>query len=86
MGVAAAGAGVAVLADAASAKAAVLATTTESGGLAPTVVNLTDATTIAVDASLGNDFRVTLGGNRTVGTPANPADCACESRLTTSAM
>ncbi len=74
MGVAAAGAGVAVLADATSAKAAVLATTTESGALAPAVVNLTDAATIAVDASLGNDFRVTLGGNRTMGTPANPAD------------
>jgi hypothetical protein len=74
IGVAAAGAGVAVLADATSAKAAALATTVESGALAPTVVNLTDAATIAVDASLGNDFRVTLGGNRTVGTPANPAD------------
>jgi hypothetical protein len=74
IGVAAAGAGVAVLADATSAKAAALATTTESGALAPTVVNLTDAATIAVDASLGNDFRVTLGGNRTVGTPANPTD------------
>lgn len=74
MGVAAAGAGVAVLADATSAKAAVLATTTESGALAPTVVKLTDAATIAVDASLGNDFRVTLGGNRTMGTPANPAN------------
>ena len=74
LGVAAAGAGVAVLADATSAKAATLATTTESGALAPTVVNLTDAATIAVDASLGNDFRVTLGGNRTVGTPSNPTD------------
>jgi len=74
MGVAAAGAGVAVLADATSAKAAALATTTESGALAPAVVNLTDAATIAVDASLGNDFRVTLGGNRTMGTPASPAD------------
>jgi Domain of unknown function (DUF4082) len=74
LGVAAAGAGVAVLADATSAKAAVLATTTESGALAPTVVNLTDAATIAVDASAGNDFRVTLGGNRTVGTPASPTD------------
>jgi hypothetical protein len=74
MGVAAAGAGVAVLTDATSAKAAVLATTTESGALAPTVVHLTDAATIAVDASLGNDFRVTLGGNRTMGTPSNPTD------------
>src|SRR5689334_12983030 len=74
MGVAAAGAGVAVLADATSAKAAALATTTESGALAPAVVNLTDAATIAVDASLGNDFRVTLAASRTMGTPANPTD------------
>jgi hypothetical protein len=37
-------------------------------------VALTDASTIAVDASLGNHFRVTLGGNRTLGTPSNPAD------------
>jgi len=35
---------------------------------------LTDATTIAVNASLGNHFRVTLGGNRTLGTPTNPTD------------
>lgn len=42
--------------------------------LAPAVVTLTDATTIAVDASLGNDFRVTLAGNRTMGAPSNPAD------------
>jgi hypothetical protein len=35
---------------------------------------LTDAATIATDASLGNHFRVTLGGNRTLGTPTNPTD------------
>lgn len=35
-------------------------------------VALTDATVIAVDASLGNDFSVTLAGNRTLGTPSNP--------------
>jgi hypothetical protein len=74
LGVAAAGAGVAVLADATSAKAATLATTTESGALAPTVVNLTDAATIAVDAAAGNDFRLTIAGDRTMGTPANPSD------------
>jgi hypothetical protein len=50
------------------------ATTTESAGLAPAVVNLTDAPTIAVNASLGNDFRVTIAGNRTMGTPTNPAN------------
>jgi hypothetical protein len=38
------------------------------------VVNLADAATIAVDASLGNDFRVTIAGNRTMGTPANPSN------------
>lgn len=37
-------------------------------------VALTDAATIATDASLGNHFRVTLGGNRTMGAPTNPID------------
>ncbi len=76
-GVVAAGAvGGAVLAEitAAPASAVTRSTTVASGGLAPAVVHLTDAATIAVDASLGNDFRVTLGGNRTMGTPANPAN------------
>ena len=36
-----------------------------------TVVALTDAATIAVDLSLGNNFSVTLGGNRTLGDPSN---------------
>jgi hypothetical protein len=36
------------------------------------VIALTDAATIAVNASLGNTFTVTLGGNRTLGTPSNP--------------
>jgi hypothetical protein len=36
-----------------------------------TVVSLTDAATIAVDLSLGNNFSVTLGGNRTLGAPTN---------------
>ena len=49
-------------------------TTVESGAVAPAVVSLADAGTITVDASLGNDFRVTLGGNRTMGNPANAAD------------
>ncbi|HYD29186.1 hypothetical protein [Brevundimonas sp.] len=34
-------------------------------------VTLTDAATIAVDFSLGNSFKVTLGGNRTLGFPSN---------------
>ena len=32
---------------------------------------LTDASTIAVDASLSNNFKVILGGNRTLGVPTN---------------
>ncbi|HVT98885.1 MAG TPA: hypothetical protein VHE33_15375 [Acidobacteriaceae bacterium] len=43
-------------------------------GVRPFVVNLEDAPVIAVDASAGNDFRVQLGGNRTIGAPSNPAD------------
>lgn len=42
--------------------------------LAPAVVTLTDAATILVDASLGNDFRVTLTADRAMGAPSNPAD------------
>lgn len=71
--VASVGAGGAVLAGAvgAPAHAAEQAVTVEEGALAPAVVYLTDAATIAVDASQGNDFRITLGGNRTVATPSN---------------
>lgn len=47
---------------------------TMTGWLAPAVVTLTDASTVAVDASKGNDFRVQLGGNRTIGAPSNPTD------------
>jgi hypothetical protein len=53
---------------------AAASTTVEPGAVAPTVVRLTDGATIAVDASLGNDFRVTIGANRTMSTPANPAN------------
>jgi hypothetical protein len=42
--------------------------------LRPTVVALTDAATIAVDATLGNYFRCTLGGNRTLGNPTGAVD------------
>jgi len=61
-------------AGASAAHAAGLATTAEPGALAPAVVYLEDAATIAVDASLGNDFRVTVGGSRAMGDPANPAN------------
>ena len=57
-----------------SASAAELAAVVESGAVGPAVVNLTDAATIAVDASAGNDFRVTIAGNRTMGAPANPSN------------
>jgi hypothetical protein len=53
---------------------AAAATTVASGATAPTVVALTDAATISVDASAGSDFRVAIAGNRTLGNPANPAD------------
>jgi hypothetical protein len=73
LGVASAGVvGGSVLAETAATPAA--AETTEQGALAPAVVNLTDAPTIAVDASLGNDFRVTIAGNRTMGNPVNSTD------------
>jgi hypothetical protein len=50
-------------------------TTVGSGGVAPAVVMLTDGATVAVDASLGNDFRLTLGGNNhTIASPSNPTD------------
>lgn len=49
-------------------------TTVEQGAIAPAVVMLADADTIAVDASLGNDFRVTLDTSRIMGNPANSAD------------
>jgi len=73
VGVAAAGA-VLTQAVASPARAATAATTVEQGALAPAVVTLTDAATISVDASQGNDFRVTLGADRTMGNPANPAN------------
>lgn len=35
---------------------------------------LTDAATVATDAALGHRFRVTLGGNQTLGNPTNGYD------------
>lgn len=43
-----------------------------AGWLPP--VTLTDASTVATDASLGTHFRVTLAGNRTLGNPTNMVD------------
>lgn len=45
-----------------------------AGRLALRIVTLTDAATIATNAAAGNIFRVTLGGNRTLGNPTNPTD------------
>lgn len=47
-----------------------------TGSVAKTTTpqNLTDAATIATNAALGNHFRVTLAGNRTLGAPTNPTD------------
>lgn len=42
--------------------------------LGENVVTLTDAATIVVDASIGNNFRVVLGGNRTLGNPVGLID------------
>jgi hypothetical protein len=74
LGVAGVGIAAGAVAAGTSVAPAAAATTVEAGALAPAVVQLTDATTIAVDASLGNDFRVTIAGNRTMGNPTNSAD------------
>lgn len=43
-------------------------------GIVSGIATLTDAATITLDASLGNHFRVTLAGNRTMAAPTNPTD------------
>lgn len=73
-GLAAGGAAASWLVSGSKAYAATSAVTVESGAVAPAVVALADAATISVDASAGNDFRVTIAGNRTLGNPANPSD------------
>lgn len=64
---------------AADARYALLSGTTFTGRVRVTPVALTDAATIATDASLGNDFTVTLGGSRTL---ANPTNLAAGQKLT----
>lgn len=44
---------------------------TFSGGQRAAITTLTDAATVAVDMSLNNNFTVTLGGNRSLGSPTN---------------
>jgi hypothetical protein len=53
---------------------ALLAGATFTGYVAPAVFALTDGTNIALDASKGNSFTVTIAGNRTLSNPANPVD------------
>jgi hypothetical protein len=50
------------------------ATVAVTGRLNVAVDALTDQATLATDAALGNYFRVTLGGNRTLGNPTNAVD------------
>jgi hypothetical protein len=42
--------------------------------VAPTVIQLASASPVTIDASQGNDFRVTLTGGTTFDPPLNPAD------------
>ena len=51
---------------------AATSTATFSGPFISPPTTLTDAASIDVDFSSGNDFVVTLGGNRTLGSPSNP--------------
>jgi hypothetical protein len=59
----------------ASLAALLLALLASGGGtmgavLAPKVVTLADAATVTVNAALGNEFDLTLGGNRTIAAPS----------------
>jgi hypothetical protein len=63
-----------VLAGVVASRASASCVTAEQRAVAPAVVALADAPTIAVDASLGKDFRVTIARNRTMGNPSNPSD------------
>ena len=58
--------------------AAPIAGATFTGWVAPAVVSLTDASTVTVNAALGNDFRLTMtsgvGSTRALGAPSNPVD------------
>jgi hypothetical protein len=45
-----------------------------AGSVVVTPDTATDGATVTIDASLGNHFRLTLGGNRTMAAPTNPTD------------
>jgi hypothetical protein len=68
--VSAGGAGAVLTGTASPAQAAQISV--ESGSVVPAVVHLTDDAMITVDASLGNDFRVTIAGDRGMAAPVNP--------------
>lgn len=52
-----------------------LAGGTMTGHLAPAVVTLSDGSSVALNAALGNDFRWTLGGSsHTLAAPSNPVN------------
>ena len=53
------------------AKAALAVAQSFAAAQGTAVVALTDGATIATDAALSNQFKVTLGGNRTMGAPTN---------------
>lgn len=53
-----------------SAKTFTSAVTFEGPGIVP-VTSLTDAASIAIDMGLGNNFAITLAGNRTLSAPTN---------------
>jgi len=48
--------------------------TATGGAVLEKVVTLTDGATVALDASLGNVFNLTAGGDRTILAPTNPTD------------
>lgn len=50
------------------------ASATDKAAVVPRVVFLADAATVVVDASLGNDFRLTLNESRTLANPFRGAD------------
>jgi hypothetical protein len=49
-------------------------TSITAGYVAPSVVGLTAGATLAVNAALGNDFRVTLSASAAMANPTDPAD------------
>jgi hypothetical protein len=49
-------------------------TTITAGQVAPAVVNLGSTSPVSVNASTGNDFRITLSANTTINMPRNGVD------------